>query len=297
MASEGKLVIVQGRMVWASGDLFKGKGQTIFGTNQPSIDPKTGEQSIQYGFGLSVPKSELADPNRAGALWNAMHEEAFTMFPSRQIPPNFAMKYKDGDNDVDDQGRPYSAREGYAGCIVFAMTTNLPIRWFRWENGQNVQVIDGIKCGDYVNVQVNIKAHGPGQKGGKAGLYLNPMSVQLVAPGKEIINAPTGDQVFGLAAPAAPPNYVPPPAPTMPPVSSMPAPAAPPAAPAPHHAVLPPAFQPPPGGQAAQYPPAPVAPLPVAPGFPPPAPAHPAHPGMAAAYPPPVTPGFPAVPR
>lgn len=273
--ADGKVAMVQGRIVWTSGDLFKGKEQTIFGTQTPKLN-QNGERSIQYGFGLAVPKAELADPTR-GAIWVAMHEQAFTLYPSRQIPPSFAMKYKDGDG-VDDEGKPFSMREGYQGCLVFALTTNLPIRYFRFEGGQNIQVPDGIKCGDYVNVQVMIKAHAA-QGQGKAGLYLNPMAVQLVAPGKEIVNAPTGEQVFGNVAPVAPAGYVAPVAapmpafafapqgaPVMPSFASNPAaapqpvamPAPYPAAPAAHYGVVPQAFQPPQGGAPAPYPAAPM---------------------------------------
>lgn len=257
---DGKTVMIQGRIVWIAGDLFAGQVKTMFGTQTPQLD-RNGEKQQQYGFGLSVPKAELGDPNRGGPLWTAMHEEAYLMFPSRQIPPSFAMKFKDGDG-IDDQGRPFAQREGYAGCLVFALNTQLPPRFFKWENGQNIQVSDGIKCGDYVNVQVMVKAHAAiGQ--GKAGLYLNPSAVQLVAVGKEIINAPTGDMVFGVAAPPAPSNYVPPAQPTaMPPPAAPQAPMAPaPAPPSPHYAVVPPAFQPPPGGVPVMPgPPTPVAP-------------------------------------
>jgi hypothetical protein len=271
--AEGKVVLVQGRIVWVSGDLFEGKGQTIFGTQTPKLNQQ-GEQSTQYGFGLAVPKSELADPVR-GAIWAAMHEQAWTLYPSRQIPQSFAMKYK-SEEMADEQGRPYSLREGYPGCLVFSLTTNLPIRYFRHEGGQNIQVSDGIKCGDYVNVQVMVKAH-PAVGQGKAGLYLNPMMVQLVAPGKEIINAPSADQVFGNVTPQAPAGYVPPAAPPAmpsfapPPVNNNPgnfplAPqpgfAPPPtpvaAAPAPNYQVIPPAFQPPPQQQPGGFPMPPI---------------------------------------
>lgn len=262
--SEGRVAMAQGRIVWVVGgrseNLFKGNAQTIFGSNTPKLSP-TGEQQVQFGFGLAISKAELATPV-GGDLWLKMHEEAYLMFPSRVIPPAFAMKFKDGDG-IDDQGKSFALREGHQGCLVFALTTNLPIRYFKWENGQNVQISDGIKCGDYVNVQVMVKSHAAiGQ--GKAGLYLNPMAVQLVAQGKEIINAPTGDQVFGVTMPGAPVGYVPPPAPTAPPlpVVTAPAPMMPaPAAPAAHYGVLPPQHQPPPGGLPAPYPGA-VAPLP-----------------------------------
>lgn len=296
--TEGKVVMVQGRIVWVSGDLFKGKGQTLFGTQTPKLNPQ-GEQATQYGFGLAVSKAELANPER-GAIWITMHEQAYGMFPSRQIPPSFAMKYKDGDG-VDDQGAPFASREGYQGALVFAMTTNLPIRFFKFEGGQNIQVADGIKCGDYVDVQVMIKAH-PAVGAGKAGLYLNPMAVRLVAPGKEIVNAPNGDQVFGTVAPVVPVGYVAPVQPAMPsfappapsfapppqPQYAPPAPT-PQAAPAPNYAVLPPQHQPPPGGQPTMMPP----PFPGGVAYPAPAAYGPPPPQQ---YPPaPI--GMPAIPR
>lgn len=301
--SDGKDVMVQGRIVWTAGDLFAGRVKTIFGTQTPQLDPQ-GQKQIQYGFGLAVPKAELADPVR-GAIWMAMHEEAWKMFPSRVIPPSFAMKFKDGDG-LDDQGKSFALREGHAGCIVFALTTNWVIRFFKWEGGANVQINSGIKNGDYVEVQVNVKAHAAmGQ--GKAGLYVNPRVVRLVAAGKEIINAPSGDQVFGQNAPAAPTNYVAPEMGALPQAPAMPGqpqypqqpaypqqPQAQPAAPAPHWGVMPQAFQP--QGQPMGNPMQPVgAAMPVMPGYPqqmvqpgPYAqqPAYPSNPG-----------GMPAIPR
>jgi hypothetical protein len=235
--------MVQGRAVWVAGDLFQGKIKTVYGTNTPVLDAK-GDPKREYGFGLAVPKSALAKagPREPGEIWTAMHEEAYTLFPSRQIPPSFAMKYKDGDG-VDQNGVPFASREGYAGHIVFACTTSLPIKFFRFENGQNVLVKDGIKCGDYVNVQMQIKAH-PAQGAGKAGLYLNPLAVQLIGYGKEIVNAPSGDQIFGAQPPTAPPGASPTP---LAPTEGFLVPQAAPQAfaqPQPHYGVLPAAHQP-----------------------------------------------------
>lgn len=197
--SNGRTIMVQGRIVWVSGDLFKGRMKQDFNTKQPVIDAKTGQPKMEYGFGLAIPKSALGQP---GDIWTALHEEAYTLFPSRQIPPAFAMKYKDGDG-IDDKGVSFAQREGYAGHIVLACTTQLAIKFYRYENGQNFLINEGIKCGDYVNVQISVKAH-PAQGQGKAGLYVNPMAVQFLGYGKEIINAPSGDSVFGSAAPAMP---------------------------------------------------------------------------------------------
>ncbi|MFM6929440.1 MAG: hypothetical protein ACKOX6_13310 [Bdellovibrio sp.] len=285
-ATEGKNVMVQGRIVWVAGDLFKGKPKTDQNTRQPIIDQKTGLQKIEFGFGLAVPKSVLNQmgAGEPGEIWRVIHEEAQAMYQGRQVPPAFAWKYKDGDS-VDQNGVPFAQREGYAGCLVFACTTSIPIKFFKFDQqlNQNIQVNEGIKCGDYVNVQLSVKAH-PAIGQGKPGLYLNPNAVQLIGYGKEIVNAPSGDQVFGTQAPPLPPGASATPVAPMggfltspngqAPQSFGPPPVQAPAAPAaPNYGVLPPIHQP----QNQQVPQAPVAPqqfgmgMPGPAGFPPPA--------------------------
>lgn len=61
----GKQVMVQGRIVWVCGDLFKGRPKTDFNTRQPILDPITGTPKMEYGFGLAVNKSVL---NQTGVL-------------------------------------------------------------------------------------------------------------------------------------------------------------------------------------------------------------------------------------
>jgi len=203
MISEGSNCMVQGRIVWTNGDLFKGTVKTAFNSKTPIVDA-AGQPMMTYGFGLAVLKSVLAQTGvgQPGEIWRILHEEAYKLFPSQQIPPGFSMKYKDGDG-VDDKGVPFSTREGYAGHIVLACTTSLPIKFFRWENGQNFLINEGIKCGDYVNVQLSVKAH-PAIGQGKAGLYVNPNAVQFLGFGKPIINTPSGDSIFGTQAPPMP---------------------------------------------------------------------------------------------
>jgi hypothetical protein len=197
--STGQNVLISGRIVWKSGDLFKGAPQLDFNTKQPKLD-KTGKQVIQYGFGLAVSKQDPALNNFIGM----MQTEARSVYQSGNVPPSFAYKYKDGDG-IDDQGIPFSQREGYAGCIVFALTTQQPITWFKYDNGQNVLITEGVKCGDYVNVQVNMKANVPAVTTHKAGMFLNPNAVQLIGYGKEIVsNVINASSIFGNAAPVVP---------------------------------------------------------------------------------------------
>lgn len=197
----GQSVLVQGRLVWTLGNLFEGKLKTD-DNNNPVLDNRTGTQVREYGFGLAIPKVDPATGQHTQEylkIWDALHKEAFTLFPNGHIPDNFSMKFKDGDG-YDHNGKPFADREGYAGHIILACTTRIPIKFFRFEGGNNIMINDGIKCGDYVQVQTSIKAH-PAKGQGKAGLYVNPHAVQLVTAGKEIVNAPSGDQIFGQAAP------------------------------------------------------------------------------------------------
>jgi hypothetical protein len=163
---------------------------------------------MQYGFGLAVPKPGPAStPDEVKNfmdMWNAIQSEAMALYPTGQIPPGFSFKYKDGDG-VDHKGMPFSSREGYAGHLVYALTTSLPLKFFKYEGGAYVQVKDGIKCGDYVQVQVNVKGHlpKPGTQG-KPGLYLNPNMTLFLGFGKEIVNAPDASAVFGAAPPPMP---------------------------------------------------------------------------------------------
>ena len=62
--SQGKTLLISGRIVWKSGDLFKGQPQTDFNTKLPKLD-STGKQKVQYGFGLAVAKT---DPELQGLM-------------------------------------------------------------------------------------------------------------------------------------------------------------------------------------------------------------------------------------
>lgn len=243
--SNGNNLTIQGRILWVTGKtLFEGKQKTDYNTNAP-IFAADGSPKIEYGFGLAIPKIDPATNQQSEEMtkiWTALHNEAYTLFPSGNLPPDFAMKFKDGDG-IDHKGQPFADREGYAGHIILTCTTQIPVKYFIFQGGNNTLVNTGIKCGDYVNVQLNIKAH-PAKGAGKAGLYVNPSAVQLIQEGKEIVNTPSGDAIFGHAQPAYAGQVVAPVAPT-----AMPQAAPPVAAPA-HYGVLPETHQPPMGNAA-----------------------------------------------
>ena len=197
-----KTIIVQGRIVFVIGDdLFSGGQAKAYGTNNPKLNSK-GQQFREYGFGLAVPKANLnQNPDE---IWASIHEVAQRLYGTSPIPQGFHYKWVDGDTGTLKDGTPVNTKEGYPGHIVFTCKTTFPITFFKYDETQkqNVQVNEGIYCGDYVNVQLNIGGH----VGVNAGLYLNPNMVQFVGHGKRIVNQPSANAVFGQGAPVLPPG-------------------------------------------------------------------------------------------
>ena len=248
-----------GRIVW--GHPGKAQKKTDQKTKQPIL--RDGKQVEQWAFGIAFPKDVFN-----AQIWPQLHAEAATVYP-QGFPPTFSWKFKDGDS-VDRQGKPYSAREGYAGHYVLTVSTEaFAPPMFKFENGAYRQITaDEIKCGDYVVLNLNAKANKPVDVSHTPGIYINPNGLELVGYGQEIVSAGADpDAMFGAGGQR--PGYALPAGASTTPISSAPsgaampghAPAAPvAAAPAP----LPPA--------------APVAPAPVA--FPPAGwTAHPSAPG------------------
>lgn len=195
---EDVTVMVEGRIVYTVGDLFKGDLAKQYGTQTPKLN-KQNQQYNEYGFGLAVPKSAFqhVGKNQPGAIWTAMHMVAYRMFPNRQINPKFHMKYKDGDTGVLDNGTQVNTKQGYPGNLVFSFKTTIAPKFWAYDAATQKYVLinEGIKCGDYVRVQCSIGLNA----GTNAGLYLSPLSVLFVREGEAIINAPSGEQIFGQA--------------------------------------------------------------------------------------------------
>jgi hypothetical protein len=193
--------MVQGRIVYTIGDLFAGETATTYGTKNPKLN-KAGQQYKEYGFGLAVPKSILSQTGigQPGEVWARLHEATQMGYPNKPIPTDFNMKWKDGDTGTLKDGTPLNTKEGYPGHIVLSLKTTIPIKFFKYEAGQYFQVNDGIKCGDYVSVQMSINVH----TGTNPCLFLNPNAVLFLGYGKEIVATPSASAVFGSAPPALP---------------------------------------------------------------------------------------------
>ncbi len=207
-ANEPVICVTQGRIVFTgeNGDLFKGHHKKNYKTQQPEFDPKTNQPVWEWLIGLAVPKIAMEqDKLGIGKIWTEMWTAYFKKHPQGQqlIDPKtgfpnpkqvFSMKCKDGDRAYDENGQLIPPKEGWAGHYILTLSTRLPVQFFIPQGGTNVQVTEGIKVGDYVNVVVQLNA-------GDSGLFLNPKMVQLVQSGKAIVAGPSADQMFGLQQP------------------------------------------------------------------------------------------------
>jgi len=185
------------RIVW--GNPINGRPK-IDQNNRPVLDDQ-GKQITQWAFGIAIPKADF------GPLWQAMTSEAQTVFP-QGVPANFAWKIKDGDG-LDDQGKPFNTREGYAGCYVLSVSTeSFAPRVVRLNGGAYSDMTEGIKTGDYVRVALNLKAHSGklGTRGSMPGIYVNPVMVEFLGYGEAIQHGPDAMAVFGGQTVALPPG-------------------------------------------------------------------------------------------
>ena len=158
-----------------------------------------GTPDIIYSFGLAISKAEFQ-----ALVWPKMAAEAMAIYPNG-APSDFAYKYIDGDGP-DKKGQSYARREGYAGSYILSIESIFPIRIVESINGVFSDRKDPIKTGDYVRACVDIKGHGtkPGVRMSKAGLYVNPIMVQFVGYGQEIVRGPSAEDAFGTAPVALP---------------------------------------------------------------------------------------------
>lgn len=189
MSEATQIVTAVGRVVW--GNPLIGRPRIDDETKQPKLD-SNGAPMTEFSFGLAIEKAKCAE------LFAAMQTEAAKLFPNG-APPAFAWKFIDGDG-MDNKGRPYAEREGYAGCIVLAISTSLDsgIQVVKRENGAFV-AIDKMQTGDYVRAGLSIKAHNgnPRKANSKPGLYLNPLLVEFAGFGQPIVRGPDAEALFG----------------------------------------------------------------------------------------------------
>jgi hypothetical protein len=195
-----------GRIVWGHpikpSPILEQEGPN---TGKPKLDEQ-GQPKYAYTFGVAFTRAEFEQH-----IWPAMWAEASKAFPNG-VPQGFAWKYKDA-NAVDKKGKLYSEREGYAGCMVLTITSNLPnppaaYVFVPATNSYRQIAANEVKTGDYVRVLTNFKVNVPKDVRYSPSLYVNPESVEFVGYGTEISNVPqiNPNAVFGGQQVALPPG-------------------------------------------------------------------------------------------
>lgn len=174
--STEKLNLPVGRIVW--GNPANSQVKRNFTTKQPVL--KEGKQIDEWACGVAIPKDQFM-----AQVWPFMQQEAMKVYPNG-VPRDFSWKMTDGDS-IDDKGQPFNKREGYAGHYILKISTEaFAPSIYKFENGAYRQVAaNEIKCGDYVVVNVQIKAH----TNNSGGLYINPNGFELVGYGPYIASS------------------------------------------------------------------------------------------------------------
>lgn len=191
-----------GRFV--QGDLFKGSDKDRKGN--PYIiknGPNKGQQTTRYFFAVAFAKTDQAFMQ----LWQQLAALARQGYPQHFdgngncTHPRFAWKIVDGDG-VDDEGKPNSAKEGFAGHWVMKFSGSFAPKVFhagKYDPMQQVQDPNQVKRGWFVRVAGNAA---PNIGSEVPGLYMNASLVSIEAAGPEITSGPDANAAF--AQPAGP---------------------------------------------------------------------------------------------
>lgn len=217
---------------------------------------------------------EIASGSEVGQLFALMKQAASLgfahLFPAGGAAPiNFSYKIADGDG-VDDKGKPWAEREGFAGHWIVTFSRNVgekvgvgPVQVFtqlghdRGDLTLTPVTTGRPRAGDYVKVAGEFQGN---DNAANPGIYANLAMVCGVREGVEIVQTGGPDAAAAFGGTVAPANpgaaaaFTPPPAPAAAP------PLPPPAAGA--VAAPPPTAAPSPGSVPAAPPPAPAAPPP-----------------------------------
>ncbi len=217
-----------GRFV--QGDLFKASDKDHQGNPRvyKAGHPKAGQPNPQYFVALAIPKTSPDLQAFLAQLWQVARDGFPNYFDRATGNPlrNIAIKISDGDG-VDHYGKPNSAKEGWAGCMVIKLTTQFPIKVYRTGQFTEDKRIDTdstrhheVKRGDWIRVSGCLQANGDMQN---PGIFVNPEMAEHCYSGDAILGG--ADPAATFAAPVA---SLPMGATALPPAGSVPMP--PPAA-------------------------------------------------------------------
>lgn len=180
-------------------------------TGRPILDDM-GKPKLQSFMMVAFPKvgSAITLSDRNSAAIAADFEQVrghFEAIAQRDFPqgeyqsPVFSRKIIDGDG-VDDNGKRWDAKEGFAGHWALRVTSNYPYLACDSDTNNRAPINDPgrFKRGHYVRVFVNVSGN-ENKIGSKKtpGLYVNPSMVQWMAFGPEIQGGPDVEAIMAQA--------------------------------------------------------------------------------------------------
>ena len=182
----------EGRLVM--GDAWTGSDKDNQGRQRTT---KTGEPKMQWFLGVAFPKGPQWEE-----LWAQIWNTAAAWFPGGEYQAaDFAWKIEDGD------GGNHIGKEGRAGCWIVKFSSGRPPAVYDTQTPpQAITDQSRVKRGCWVRVNMSVLGNGerPTAAGGKPGIYINPLSVQLVWQGDEITSGPAPAEVFAAPIGAMP---------------------------------------------------------------------------------------------
>lgn len=197
-----------GRLV--QGDCFE--PQTTDQQGAPLVvktGPNAGQPRKEWFIAIAIRKDDPAWAPFYGEVYKEAVAAWPALFPQGMAGPctlpTFAFKIIDGDS-YDTTGKPWSSREGFAGCWVIRCGSGYPPKCFPAGKYNPVdQITDPnlLRRGFYVRAQLTITSNKNPQK---PGLYMNFGLVELSGYGPDIISGPDPAEAFGKGPGALPPG-------------------------------------------------------------------------------------------
>jgi hypothetical protein len=194
-----------GRIV--SGHPMIGNAVTDRTTNLPKMQRDGVTPQLSYYVGYAIQKGAETHWNQTP--WGQkIAAQAVADWPNGEHgAPDFAWKITDGDSMVPNKkGKKPAEREGWAGHWVIQISQGWPYPCYHTGHFLPHEVIqqkEQIKAGDYVRFAISIKGNGPSES---PGMYINPIQMELVRAGIQIIteNIPDANAAFGAVAAVLP---------------------------------------------------------------------------------------------
>lgn len=190
MSQNTQILTPVGRLV--QGDCWEPQDKDA--ENNPLLirtGPNAGQPRVLYYLAIAIPKT---DPGW-NDIWGKIHAEAVRSFPDLFnagvcTNPSFAFKLTDGDSIVGNRkGKRPCDNEGFPGNWILHFSGSFAPSVFQRGGQELVTSQDAVKRGYYIRILGNVAGNNSTQM---PGVFLNPVNVEFIGYGEEIVVGPDG---------------------------------------------------------------------------------------------------------